>query len=183
MISARASRKVLKSTACFEAVKGLIGLLAAFGALALLGKDPEDLRSLASELVDWLNLDQEHYYPSLFIDAAARMTDTSFWLAASIGFLYALLRLLEAYGLWFERNWAAWLAVVSGGIYLPIEIYELARKFTWIRVSVLVLNLVVVMAMALVLWRNNRLAAEAAARAHCDLAEDGLAPTDSADVL
>ena len=163
MISARASRKVLKSTACFEAVKGLIVLLAGFGALSLLGKDPDDLRSLASELVDWLNLNPEHHYPSLFIDAATRMTDAGLWLAASIGFLYAFFRLMEAYGLWFERNWAAWLAVVSGGIYLPIEIYKLAEKFTWIRVSVLVLNLTVVLAMALVLWRNIRIAAAEAA--------------------
>jgi len=162
MISAGASHKVLRYTACFEAAKGLIVLLAGFGALSLLGKDPEDLRSLACELVDWLNLDPEHYLPSLFIDAATRMTDTGLWLAASIGFLYAFFRLLEAYGLWFERNWAAWLAVVSGGIYLPIEIYKLAEKFTWIRISVLVLNLAVVLAMALVLWRNNRLAAGAA---------------------
>jgi len=164
MISARASRKVLRSTACFEAVKGLVVLLAGFGALSLLGKEPEDLRSLACELVDWLNLNPEHHFPSRFIEAATRMTDHGLWVAASIGFLYAFFRLLEAYGLWFERNWAAWLAVVSGGIYLPIEIYKLAEQFTWIRISVLILNLAVVLAMALVLWRNKRLAAEAAAR-------------------
>ena len=160
MISARASRKVLKSTACFEAVKGVIALFACFGALTLLGKDPEDLRSLASELVDWLNLNPEHHYPSLFIYAATHMSNNALWMAASVGFLYAFFRLLEAYGLWFEKNWAAWLAVVSGGIYLPIEIYKLAEKFTWIRVSVLVLNVGVVLAMALVLWRNKRVAAQ-----------------------
>ena len=182
MISARASRKVLRSTACFEAAKGVIALLAGFGALTLLGKEPEDLRSWASELVDWLNLDREHYYPHLFINAITSMTGTALWIALSIIFLYAFLRLLEAYGLWFERTWAAWLAVVSCGIYLPIEIYEVVEKFTWIRVSVLVLNVAVILAMALVLWRNIRLSARAEARELSDPAEVALDPTDSAEV-
>jgi len=176
MISARASRKVLRSTACFEAVKGVIALLAGCGALTLLGKEPEDLRSWASELVDWLNLDREHYYPNLFINAVTNLTGTALLMALSIIFLYAFLRLLEAYGLWFERNWAAWLAVVSCGIYLPIEIYKLVEKFTWIRVSVLGLNVAVILAMALVLWRNNRLAASEAALAAQPLTDEGREP-------
>ena len=174
MISARASRKVLRSTACFESVKGVIVLLAGLEALALLGKEPEDLRSLACELVDWLNLNPAHHFPSRFIEAATHMTDHGLWVAASIGFLYAFFRFLEAYGLWFEKNWAAWLAVVSGGIYLPIEIYKLAEQFTWIRVSVLVLNLAVVLAMALVLWRNSHIAA-AYARLSVHLTDDDAA--------
>ena len=39
-------------------------------------------------------------------------------------------------------------------IYLPIEIYELAEKFTWLRVAVLTANLVVVTLIGSVLWRS-----------------------------
>ncbi|MCZ7627423.1 MAG: DUF2127 domain-containing protein [Candidatus Methylomirabilis sp.] len=38
---------------------------------------------------------------------------------------YASVRFVEAYGLWLERRWAEWFAAVSGGIYIPFEIYEL----------------------------------------------------------
>ncbi|MFT3867002.1 MAG: DUF2127 domain-containing protein [Nibricoccus sp.] len=153
MISSNASRKVLKSVALFEAAKGLIVLLAGFGLLSLLH---HDLRALALALVGRLHLDPTRHYASVFIEAASNTTDARLWFIATIGFVYALFRFVEAYGLWFGRTWAEWLAVISGGIYLPLEVYELFRRVTWMRITALVANLVVVGAIALVLWRKKR---------------------------
>jgi uncharacterized membrane protein (DUF2068 family) len=50
--------------------------------------------------------------------------------------------------LWKERAWAEWLALVSGAIYLPFEIYELARRPDWIRLVIFLVNLAVVVYMA-----------------------------------
>lgn len=151
MLSSNASRKVVKSVALFEATKGVIVLLAGFGLLSLLH---HDLRALALDLVGRLHLNPSHHYTSGFIEAAAKTTDARLWLFAVIGFVYAALRFVEAFGLWFSQAWAEWLAVISGGIYLPLEVYELFRRVTWMRVSALVANLIVVVAIALVLWRN-----------------------------
>ena len=74
--------------------------------------------------------------------------------AACLALAYALLRFAEAYGLWFQRRWGAWIAAVSGGIYVPVESYELARGVTWVRVSALVLNAAVVAYMCYMLWRG-----------------------------
>ena len=153
MISDRASREVLRSIAVFEAVKGLIVLLAGFGLLSLLHRD---LHALAIALVGKLHLNPGHHYPSVFIAAATRLTDSDLWMAALFGVGYSSFRFLEAYGLWYERTWAEWLAIASGTIYLPVEVYELAAKFTWVRVTALVANLAVVVAMALLLWRKRR---------------------------
>ncbi|HVS52578.1 MAG TPA: DUF2127 domain-containing protein [Opitutaceae bacterium] len=153
MISANASRSVVKSVALFEAAKGIVVLLAGFGLLSLLHRD---VRALAAALVGRLHLNPAAGFANSFIEAAARTTDGRLWFMALIGLLYALFRLLEAYGLWFGRVWAEWLAVLSGAIYVPIEIYEVAEKFTWIRLSALVVNLVVVCAMIAVLRRNQR---------------------------
>jgi uncharacterized membrane protein (DUF2068 family) len=153
VLSSNASRKVVKSVALFEATKGVIVLLAGFGLLSLLH---HDLRALALDLVGRLHLDPTRRYPSVFIEAAARTTDAHLWLIALIGFAYAAFRFLEAYGLWFCRTWAEWLALISGGMYLPLEVYELCRRLTWMRVSALIANLIVVVAIGLVLWRNKR---------------------------
>jgi len=152
VLSSNASRKVVKSVALFEATKGIIVVLAGFGLLSLLH---HDLRALAIALVGRLHLDPTHHYARGFIDAAANTTDSRLWFAAVIGFVYAAFRFVEAYGLWFCRTWAEWLALISGGIYLPLEVYELFRRLTWMRVSALVANLVVVALIALVLWRNK----------------------------
>lgn len=146
--------------ALFEATKGVIVLLAGFGLLSLLH---HDLRALAIALVGRLHLEASHHYPSVFIEAASRTTDSRLWFIAVIGFVYAAFRFVEAYGLWFCRTWAEWLALISGGIYLPLEVYEVFRRLTWMRVSALVANIVVVIAIALVLWRNKRVASHSPA--------------------
>jgi uncharacterized membrane protein (DUF2068 family) len=151
MISAKASKTVVRSVAIFEATKGAIVLLAGFGVLSLLHRD---IRVAAAALVGRLHLNPADGFQRSFIEAAARVTNTGLWMIASIGFLYALFRFLEAYGLWSGRRWAEWLAVVSGGLYVPLEIYELIQRHTWVRASALIVNLVVVGVMTAVLVRD-----------------------------
>jgi uncharacterized membrane protein (DUF2068 family) len=69
--------------------------------------------------------------------------------------VYALVRFAEAYGLWHSKHWAEWLAAVSGAIYVPVEIYEISRGVSWIKVSALVLNIAIVAYMCYVLWRSK----------------------------
>ena len=70
--------------------------------------------------------------------------------------VYALIRFAEAYGLWLGRRWAEWLAALSGAIYVPVEIYEITRSVTWIKLTALTLNALIVIYMCLVLWRTRR---------------------------
>ena len=58
--------------------------------------------------------------------------------------IYSAFRFIEGYGLWKERAWAEWLAVISGMIYFPFEIYEILLKISFVRVFALVTNIVVV---------------------------------------
>lgn len=69
---------------------------------------------------------------------------------------YAVVRLAEAYGLWLGRRWAEWLAALSGGIYVPVELYELSRGVTAIKIGALILNACVVAYMCGVLWTSRR---------------------------
>ena len=144
---------MVKTVAVFEAVKGGILLLAGFGVLSLLHRD---LRALALSLVGALHIDPSHHFASVFIEAAANTTDKRLWAIAGFGFVYSAFRFIEGYGLWKARAWAEWLALVSGGIYLPVEIYELFRRVTWIRVTALSANLAVVILMAIVLMQNRQ---------------------------
>jgi len=57
---------------------------------------------------------------------------------------YGLVRFCEAYGSWNERRWAQWLAAGSAGIYVPFELYELIRRFNWISVGALLVNILIV---------------------------------------
>jgi uncharacterized membrane protein (DUF2068 family) len=69
--------------------------------------------------------------------------------------IYAAIRFAEAYGLWRERVWAEWFGIFSGGLYLPIEIYELTVHVSTIKVCILLVNLLVVGWLARVRWQDR----------------------------
>ncbi len=77
------------------------------------------------------------------------------WLAVGSG-TYALVRFVEAYGLFRERAWAEWLAALSSGVYVPIEIIELIRKPSLLVTIVLIINVAVVAVMVAALMRRRR---------------------------
>src|SRR5262249_42934930 len=108
----------LKAAALFEALKGLLVILAGLGLLAFVHHDAQ---AFAERLVHQLHLNPARHYPRIFIEAAGRLTDARIWLFATGAFAYSALRFAEAYGLWRARPWAEWIGIVSGGRDLPGE--------------------------------------------------------------
>jgi uncharacterized membrane protein (DUF2068 family) len=55
-----------------------------------------------------------------------------------------MVRLVEAYGLWYHRQWAEWFGFLTGGMYIPVEIYELVRGVTTIKLTIFIVNVMIV---------------------------------------
>lgn len=146
-------RRSLRAVAIFEAVKGGLVLIVGFGLLGLLRKDGHDI---SLRIISRLHLNPLHKYPAIFIDLASSLNNTRFWWMAAMAAFYSTFRFVEGYGLWHERAWAEWLAALSGAVYIPVELYELCAKVTWLRLVVLGLNILVVLLMAFVLRQKRR---------------------------
>ena len=145
----------LRVVAVFEALKGVLVLGAGFGLLSLVH---HDLQAMAERLVRHSHLDPARHYPRIFIEAASHTHDSRLRSLAALAFLYAAVRLVEAYGLWHMRVWAEWFAIVAGSLFLPVEIYELFRRATWMRGLVLLTNLFIVAYLVYVrLWSRREL--------------------------
>ncbi|OYW76865.1 MAG: hypothetical protein B7Z37_06955 [Verrucomicrobia bacterium 12-59-8] len=136
-----------------EAAKGAVVLLAGFGLLGLLHRD---LHALSGEIVAHLHLNPARKYPHIFIDLFSSLDDRRLWLMSGIALLYSSMRFVEAYGLWKQKTWAEWLALVGGCIYLPLEVYQIYTKVTLLHVSALAVNLVIVLLMAKVLLQKRQ---------------------------
>jgi uncharacterized membrane protein (DUF2068 family) len=136
--------KALWAVASVEFLKGLVVLLAGFGVLSLVHRDAWDV---AESFLEWLHISPETHYAQVFLNLADQVTDTKVWAVAIGALAYSTLRFAESYGLWRERPWAEWLAMISGAIYLPFEIFELVRRPDWIRLAILLVNLAVVLYM------------------------------------
>jgi uncharacterized membrane protein (DUF2068 family) len=60
-------------------------------------------------------------------------------------FCYAAVGVIEAVGLYLEKAWAEFLTLIITASFLPFEIHELIRRLTWLRVGLLVTNVVVLL--------------------------------------
>ena len=151
--SHRRQRQVLRTVAVFEFVKGVFVVLMGFCALALVHKD---LWWLAESLLALFHINTDRHSAQMFLDLADSITDARLWAAARLAFAYGALRFTEAYGLWHERTWAEWVALVSGTLLLPLEIRALLRGVTVMRCGLLIGNVAVVAYMLYVILANRR---------------------------
>jgi len=143
----------LRVVALFEGAKGGVVLLTGFGILALIH---EDVHQVAEEIVRLLHINPARHYPRIFIDAATHVTDLQLWGLAASALCYAIVRFVEAYGLWRRMPWAEWFGLLTGGMYIPVELFEVMRGATWAKLGILVVNVGVVGYLALVLLQAKR---------------------------
>ena len=54
------------------------------------------------------------------------------------------LQLVEGLGLWLLKRWGEYFAVVATSLFIPLEVYELTEKITWLRVVALIVNVAAV---------------------------------------
>jgi len=147
----------VRIVAAVEAGKGAVVLAAGLELFAFLHRD---VQAVAERIVEHFHLNPASRTPRILLDAAGALTDERLVVLAMGAIAYSTLRFVEAYGLWRERRWAEWFAVVAGSLYIPIELYELARRVTWIRFGLLAVNVSIVVYLARVLWQARRQAAQ-----------------------
>jgi uncharacterized membrane protein (DUF2068 family) len=77
----------------------------------------------------------------------SRATTLHFVEAFLIG--YALLQILEGLGLWSLRRWGEYVAAAGTSLFIPLEIYELTKTVTALKLVAFLINLVLVVYLVL----------------------------------
>src|SRR5215467_15760721 len=135
----------LRGVALFEAAKGALGILAGIWVLTLRHKDMQEVaQSLLNALHKIIHLNPDGNLFRWLQRSVGGLTPGWLRLIALGIFLYALIRFVEAGGLWLEKEWAEWFALIAGGLYVPVEIYELIRRPTGIKWIIFGVNALVV---------------------------------------
>jgi uncharacterized membrane protein (DUF2068 family) len=142
----------LRIVSVFEAVKGSLVLLL---SLSLYTFAHRDYRHIVSTFEKRWHVDMASHIPEFVQMQMQHLTDARLHFVVFLAALYALMRYVEAYGLWFQKRWAEWFALLSGGVYLPVELYELAKGVTPLKAGLLAANLLIVIFMAVVLISNQ----------------------------
>jgi uncharacterized membrane protein (DUF2068 family) len=140
----------------FKLGKAILFFCIGAGAIHLLHKDlGDEVMWLAGKL----KFDPESRFVSLLLGKvdlidAHRLRQISF---ATFG--YSALALTEGCGLLMEKVWAEYLTLVLTISFLPWELYELARKPDWFRLSLLLINLAVLWYLIWLLRRKKKMGA------------------------
>jgi len=135
----------LRGVALFEAGKGALAVLGAIWVMNLRHKDMKEVTgTLLEALRKALHFNPDRPFFQGIIRSAGGVTPSGLRILALFFLAYALIRFVEAAGLWLEKEWAEWLALVTGAVYTPIFAYEFIRHPTGFRLLALVLNLLIV---------------------------------------
>lgn len=143
----------IRTVSLLEAGKGALVLLVGVSSFSLIHKD---IQKFAEDLISHTHLNPASGKPRIFIELAGQLNNGYLLLLATGAIIYAGMRFIEAYGLWYQRRWAEWFAAVSCSIYIPFELFELYKHITWMSLGVLITNSAIVASMLFSLFYTQR---------------------------
>lgn len=138
--------------AAFKLIKGLALLALAVGALKLLHKD---VAAQVAQWIDILRVDPHNHYIREALSKLGMVDDRKLK-ELSIGtFFYSGLFLTEGVGLALRKRWAEYFTIVSTASLLPLEIYEIVKQVSALKIVVLLANIAVVVYLVIEVRRTR----------------------------
>jgi uncharacterized membrane protein (DUF2068 family) len=135
----------------FKLFKGISLLIVGFGLLRLLHRD------VATEVEHWievLRVDPDNRFIHRGLVRVFNVTPKQLRELSAGTFVYAAIFLTEATGLLARKHWAEYMTLISTGLFVPLEVYEIYRHFTILKLAVTVVNVLIVWYLAARLKRR-----------------------------
>jgi uncharacterized membrane protein (DUF2068 family) len=132
---------MLRLIALFKLFKAALLIVAGLGALKLIHRD---IAALVERWVEILRLDPHGRYIAMLLEKASNIAPNKIAALGMGSLIYAGLFLTEGVGLWLQKRWAEWLTVIITSSLVPIEVYEIYRHPTLVKIAVLLLNIAIV---------------------------------------
>lgn len=133
--------RILRLIAVFKFLKSAALIALGVGAFKLLHKD---LCDLTEHWMRALRLDPGSRYVELALAKVVNLRPDQIKKLGLVSFLYAGLFLAEGTGLWMQRRWGEWLTVIITSSLVPLEVYEIYRHPSALKIGVLVVNVAIV---------------------------------------
>ncbi len=136
----RGHNRWLLLIAGYKFFHALVFVAIGLGAHRLLHKDIADQVEL---LARHLRFNPESRLVSFILIKASLVNDPLLRRLGIFAFCYAALTLVEGIGLYLEKTWGEFITLAITASFLPWEIFEVVRRLTWVRVSLLTINILV----------------------------------------
>ena len=133
---------LIRLIAIFKLLKAALLIAVGVGAFRLLHKD---LGGLAEHWIKDLRFDPGRHFLDVVVAKASNVSPSQIQKLGVGSLVYAGLFLTEGIGLWLRKRWAEWLTVIITSSLVPVEIYEIYRHPSWVKLGVLAINVAIVL--------------------------------------
>jgi uncharacterized membrane protein (DUF2068 family) len=127
--------------AAFKFLKGILLIVIGVKLLTLLNRDVGDW---AMDFVTRHGIDAENKFVHSILEKLDGVGNTQLMTMSVGSFVYSSLLMTEGVGLWLQKRWAEFLTVIATSLLVPLEVYEMYEKFTFVRLTILLVNLLIV---------------------------------------
>jgi uncharacterized membrane protein (DUF2068 family) len=124
-----------------KTVKAIILILIGLKLLSLFG---QDIHTWAADFVTRHGIDIGNRYVAMFLEKLVGVSNGQIVTWSVIAFVYSTVLLIEALGLWFQKRWAEYFTAISTALLIPVELYEIYERVTWVRIGALAINIFIV---------------------------------------
>ena len=134
----------------FKLIKGVLfcafGIAMYFQATHDLPAEWEDLlkKPMVEHIFERLRIHPENEFFQHIGQQIDNVTEAQVRVWAVGTMLFSLFPLVEGIGMLYRAFWAGWLAIGESAFFVPIELYELARKFSPYMLLVMIVNVLIV---------------------------------------
>lgn len=116
-------------------------MIAGVGLLKLLH---HDVAAMMQHWIEVLRVDPDNRYIHRALLRIFNVTPKQLKELSAGTFVYAGIFLTEGTGLLARKHWAEYMTLISTGLFVPIEVYEIFRHFTWVKAGVTIVNVLIV---------------------------------------
>ena len=126
--------------AAFKLIKGSLLLLLALEAHRLMHKD---VAEVVEHWIQHFRADPNSKYLHLLLGKLPGVTDKRLKELSVGTFIYGALFLTEGMGLALRKRWAEYMTIITTGLLIPLEIYEIFHHTGPRKVSIIIIKVVV----------------------------------------
>jgi uncharacterized membrane protein (DUF2068 family) len=152
--SADAHDKWLIAIGVFKLLEALLFILLGIGAVKLLHQG--DLVDVVEHFIVSLGRDPEGRFVNLILEKVAMIDPHRLRQISLAIFAYAALHTIEGIGLVLQKAWAEYVTLILTASFLPWEFFEIIRHVTWIKIGVMIMNLLVLIYLIYVVQERVR---------------------------
>jgi uncharacterized membrane protein (DUF2068 family) len=133
--------RILRAIAYFKLVNGTALFILAIGVLHLLHRD---VGEMLEHWLDKLRIDPGNKYAASLLSKAGVLDDKRIEILGALTFCYSAMFLTEGVGLFLQKRWAEWFSVIATASFIPIEILEVCRHISAVKIILVIANTAIV---------------------------------------